>query len=153
MDMISLERADSNNQDFMDLVNQLDSELAIRDGDDHAFYHQFNSIGMIKFAVVAYHNHIPMGCGAIKTFDQSTMEVKRMFVSPNYRGKGIARKILSELEQWTKELGCKRCILETGINQPEALELYHKNGFKRIPNYGQYANVKSSFCFEKVLSP
>jgi len=79
------------------------------------------------------------------------MEVKRMYVSPNHRGKGIAKKILSELEQWTKELGCKRCILETGVNQPEALALYHNSGFKRILNYGQYANVKTSFCFEKVL--
>ncbi|HEX9827379.1 MAG TPA: GNAT family N-acetyltransferase [Flavobacteriaceae bacterium] len=150
--MITFKRTDSTNQDFIDLVNQLDSDLTIRDGDDHAFYHQFNSIGMIKYAIVAYQEHIPIGCGAIKAFDPITMEVKRMYVSPDYRGKGIAGKILIELEHWTKQLGCKRCILETGINQPEALALYHKSGFKRIPNYGQYVNVTSSFCFEKVLA-
>lgn len=150
--MITLIRTDSTNQDFIDLVKQLDSELALRDGEDHAFYNQFNSISMMKFAVVAYQDQIPIGCGAIKVFDETTMEVKRMFVSPSHRGKGIAKKILSELEQWAKELGCKRCILETGINQPEALALYHKSGFNRISNYGQYANVMSSFCFEKVLA-
>jgi GNAT superfamily N-acetyltransferase len=75
-----------------------------------------------------------------------------MFVSTNHRGKGIAKKVLSELELWTKELGCKRCILETGINQPEALALYHKSGFNRVSNYGQYTNVESSFCFEKILA-
>jgi GNAT superfamily N-acetyltransferase len=149
--MITLKRTDSSNQDFVEMVKQLDSDLAIRDGEDHAFYNQFNSISMIKYAIVAYHENIAIGCGAIKAFDQTTMEVKRMYVSPDKRGKGIAGKILAELETWTKELGFTRCILETGINQPEALALYHKNEFVRIPNYGQYENVKSSFCFEKVL--
>ncbi len=149
--MITLKRTDSNNQDFVEMVKQLDSELAIRDGEDHAFYKQFNSISMIKYAIIAYHENIAIGCGAIKTFDNTTMEVKRMYVSPKQRGKGIAGKILAELETWTLELGFIRCILETGMNQPEALALYHKSGFVRIPNYGQYENIKSSFCFEKVL--
>ena len=149
--MITLKRTDSNNQDFTELVRHLDSDLAIRDGEDHAFYNQFNSIAMIKYALVAYIDYIPVGCGAIKVFDTTTMEVKRMYVTPDYRGQGIAGKILTELERWSMELGYKKCVLETGINQPEALMLYHKSGFKRIPNYGQYANVMSSFCFEKVL--
>ncbi|MGM5471205.1 GNAT family N-acetyltransferase [Flavobacteriaceae bacterium LMO-SS05] len=151
--MIALIRTDSKNLDFIELVRQLDSDLAIRDGDDHAFYNQFNSIGMIKYAIVAYLDHVAIGCGAIKAFDPITMEVKRMYVAPNRRGQGVAGKILSELEQWTLDLGFKKCILETGINQPEAIALYHKSGFKRIANYGPYAQVKSSFCFEKVLTP
>lgn len=149
--MITLKRTDSNNQDFIEMVKQLDSELAIRDGDDHEFYHQFNSISKIKYAIVAYQEQIPVGCGAIKAFDNLTMEVKRMFVTPDNRGKGFAGKILTELENWAKELGCQRCVLETGINQTEALALYQKSGFNRISNYGQYDNVKSSFCFEKIL--
>lgn len=149
--MIKLKRTNSNDQDFIELVGRLDADLAIRDGDNHAFYNQFNSISMIKFAIVFYEDNVPVGCGAIKMFDDETMEVKRMYVTPEHRGKGIAGKILSALEIWSKELGYKRCILETGINQPEALALYHKSGFVRIVNYGQYANVQSSFCFEKVL--
>ena len=149
--MITLKRTDSTNQDFVEMVKHLDSDLAIRDGEDHAFYNQFNSITMIKYAIVAYHENVPIGCGAIKAFNDTTMEVKRMYVSANKRGKGIAGQILAELETWTKELGFTRCILETGINQPEALSLYQKSGFVRIPNYGQYENVNSSFCFEKVL--
>ena len=149
--MISLKRTNSSNEDFINLVRHLDADLAIRDGADHAFYSQYNGISMIKYAVVAYENGIPVGCGAIKMFDDLTMEVKRMYVSAEYRGKGVAVQVLKELERWTLELGCKRCILETGINQPEALALYKKSGFKRIPNYGQYANVQSSFCFEKIL--
>jgi GNAT superfamily N-acetyltransferase len=149
--MITLKRTDASNQDFIDLVKYLDADLAIRDGDDHAFYNQFNSISMIKYAIVAYDNNLPVGCGAIKEFDSSAMEIKRMYVSSEHRGKGIAGKILTELEQWATELGFTKCILETGINQPEALALYHKSGYKRISNYGQYANVSSSFCFEKLL--
>ena len=149
--MISLKRTDSNNEDFIGLVRNLDADLAIRDGDDHAFYNQFNSISMIKYAVVAYLDDVPIGCGAIKLFDDATMEVKRMYVTPQSRGKGVAVSVLAELELWTKELGYKRCVLETGINQPEALMLYQKNGYKRIPNYGQYAKVENSFCFEKIL--
>ncbi len=151
--MFRIKRTDSKDQDFIELVNHLDSELAIRDGDVHEFYHQFNKINMIKYAVVAYLNNVPVGCGAIKIFDDNTMEIKRMFVSPDYRGRGISRKTLAELESWTLELGFKKCVLETGINQPEALALYQNSGFNRIPNYGQYGEVESSFCFEKVLKP
>ena len=149
--MITISRINSEDRQFIELVNQLDSELAIRDGDLHSFYHQYNGISMIKYAIVVYLDNLPVGCGAIKAFNESAMEVKRMFVLKEYRGKGFAKKILEELEKWTKELGYKKCVLETGINQPEALALYHKSGFKRIPNYGQYTNVESSICFQKVL--
>ena len=149
--MIKLKRTDSQDQDFIELVKHLDADLAIRDGDDHAFYNQFNSINMIKFAIVVYEDSVPIGCGAIKVFDDERMEVKRMYVVPDHRGKGVASRILKALELWAIELGYKRCVLETGINQPEALALYHKSGFSRIANYGQYVNVQSSFCFEKVL--
>ena len=79
------------------------------------------------------------------------MEVKRMFVSVENRGKGVASQILTELTSWAKELGYRRCILETGIKQLSAITLYKKNNFKIISNYGEYENIKSSVCFEKIL--
>ena len=87
-----------------------------------------------------------------KNFDENTMEIKRMFVAVDKRGKGIASLVLEELEKWTKELNFSKCILETGVKQPEAIHLYKKNGYKTIPNYGQYAHVKSSICFEKEMN-
>jgi GNAT superfamily N-acetyltransferase len=132
-------------------VRLLDAGLAIVDGDDHSFYSQFNKIDMIRFVVVAYEDEKPVGCGAIKEFEPGTMEVKRMYVSPDERGKGIASKILNELEDWANELSCTRCLLETGKRQPEAIGLYKKSGYIQIPNYGQYANVENSVCFEKIL--
>lgn len=149
--MHTLKRTNSDDLDFQTLVRLLDTDLAIRDGADHAFFAQFNKIAAIKYAVVAYDHEQPVGCGAIKEYEENTMEVKRMFVLPEKRGKGIASIVLKELENWAIELGYPKCILETGINQPEAIRLYEKNNYKRIPNYGQYAEVESSVCFEKVL--
>ena len=149
--MIKTVRTDSHNQDFIELVKHLDTDLAIRDGEDHSFYAQFNKIDLIKHPVIAYENNIPLGCGAIKAFDANTMEVKRMYVRPESRGKAIASKILSELEAWALELSYKKCILETGIKQPEAILLYTRNGYQRIPNYGQYVGIIGSLCFEKEL--
>lgn len=101
--------------------------------------------------VIAYDDAMPVGCGAIKEYTAGTMEVKRMYVLPEQRGQGIASLVLKELEQWVKELGYATCILETGYKQPEAIQLYKKNSYIIIPNYGQYAGVESSVCFEKVL--
>ncbi len=149
--MIELIRTNSQNPDFIHLVNLLDKDLSIRDGEDHAFYNQFNKIDAIKHAIVAYEADTPVGCGAFKKYDSNTMEVKRMYVPENHRGKGIASLILKELEKWAVSLGYKKCILETGIKQPEAIALYKKNGYRIIPNYGQYQNIETSVCFEKEV--
>ena len=148
---IVLKRTDSNNSDFQKLVADLNKYLAITDGDDHSFYDQFNQLNDIKYVIVAYHQGVAVGCGAIKQFDAQTMEVKRMYTQPNNRGLGIASRILSELENWTAELKFKKCILETGIRQTAAVACYTKNGYTRIPNYAQYAGVEESLCFEKIV--
>lgn len=150
--MITIIRTHSDNPDFIRLVKLLDADLAERDGADHSFYAQFNKIDKIKHVVQAYENEKPVGCGAIKEFAQDTMEVKRMYVSPEHRNKGIATKILAELEKWAKELSFSRMVLETGKKQPEAITLYARNGYKRMPNYGQYAGIENSLCFQKLLA-
>lgn len=149
--MSRLLRTDSGNSDFIKLVKQLDADLAERDGNEHTFYHQFNKIDMIKHAVVLYENDLPVGCGAIKEYIPGSMEVKRMYTIPSVRGKGVASKVLAALEAWAAELGYSNCVLETGKRQPEAIALYTKNGYSIIPNYGQYAGVENSVCFEKKL--
>ena len=151
MDAYRLKRTNFKDFDFQKLVVELDKDLAIRDGDEHSFFDQFNKIAMIKYVVVIYENEKAIGCGAIKEYDENTMEVKRMFVPLEERGKGIASIVLKELEVWAKELGYKKCILETGVQQPEAIRLYQKNNYEIIKNYGQYATIKSSICFKKYL--
>lgn len=151
--MLSLKRTNSTNKDFLQLVEQLDLDLAIRDGaEDHAFYAQFNKLDAIKNVILAYENGVPIGCGAFKKFDEEAVEIKRMYTLPQGRGKGVAFKILSALESWAKELTFQKCILETGQKQPEAIALYLKSGYTRMnKNYGQYEGVANSFCFEKKL--
>jgi len=144
-------RTNSSNHDFIELVKQLDQDLAIRDGDEHAFYHQFNKIDMLKNVVVLYEDDLPLSCGAVKEIAPGTMEVKRMYTVPAARGRGLAVAVLADLEKWASELGCASCVLETGKKQPEAIALYQKCGYRIIPNYGQYIGIDNSVCFEKKL--
>jgi GNAT superfamily N-acetyltransferase len=150
--MLQIIRTNSEHPDFIELVKLLDAELAIRDGDDHDFYHQFNQIDSIRHVVVAYEAGKPIACGALKTYAPAVAEVKRMFVRDEARGRGIATQILAALERWARELAFNTCILETGKQQPEAIRLYLKTGYTVIPNYGQYAGVDNSVCFEKKVS-
>ena len=146
-------RTDSDNPDFIYLVRHLDEDLAVRDGNEHEFYAQFNKIDAIRHVVVAYLNGQPVSCGAFKPYMPGIVEIKRMYSVPESRGKGIATGVLAELELWARESGNGKCILETGKRQPEAIRLYEKNGYTRIANFGQYAGVENSVCFEKTIIP
>lgn len=149
--METILRTDSTHADFRALVALLDRDLQIRDGEDHSFYAQFNKIDKINHVVVAYKDGVPVGCGAIREYTAGVTEVKRMFVKPEFRGQGIARRLLAELENWAHELSYVTCILETGKKQPEAIRLYQKAGYTIIPNYGQYAQVENSVCMKKDI--
>lgn len=149
--MYSIIKTNSDNKAFQQLVIELDKELAIRDGDEHAFYDQFNKITTIKHVILVYEEDKAVGCGALKEYNADTMEIKRMYVPLDKRGQGIASLIVQALESWAKELGYSKCILETGVNQPEAIRLYKKNNYTIIPNYGQYAGMVNSVCFQKAL--
>lgn len=149
--MSKLIRTTSDNPDFVSLVRLLDADLAKRDGQEHSFYAQYNTIASLNYVVVAYENEKAVGCGAIKEQATDAMEVKRMYVLPEIRNSGIATQVLTELENWAHELGYQKCVLETGKRQPEAIALYQKNGYKIIPNYGHYIGIENSVCFEKLL--
>lgn len=149
--MITLIRTDSSNSDFVALVELLDAYLAEKDGREHDFYNQFNTIVKLNHVVVCMENGVPLACGAIKEFDSKTMEVKRMFTKPEARSKGLASQVLTELENWADELGYNSCVLETGKRQVEAVALYKKRGYSIIPNYAQYIGIENSVCFRKEL--
>jgi putative acetyltransferase len=149
--MLTITRTTSDNPDFRNLVVYLDRELHQRDGDEHAFYAQFNKIDKIRHVVVAYQREQPAGCGAIKEYSPGVAEIKRMFVPLASRRQGVARRVLVELEEWAHELGYSACILETGKKQPEAIALYQSMGYVVIPNYGQYTGVENSVCMQKQI--
>lgn len=147
--MLRLARTTSDDLDFRELVRLLDHDLSVRDGAEHAFYAQFNTVASLQHVVVAYEEEEPVGCGAFKPFTAELVEIKRMFVRPENRGTGIAKAVLTELEHWAQTLHYTGYVLETGRKQPEAILLYQKSGYQRIPNYGQYVGVANSVCMQK----
>jgi GNAT superfamily N-acetyltransferase len=149
--MIELVRTTSDNEDFGKLVVELDAYLSVLDGEDHAFYAQFNKSSLLKNALVCYENGVPVGIGAYKEFEPNIAEIKRMYTLPEHRGKGIAKAILTELELWAKEDNYKVSILETGFLQHDAIGLYQKLGYEITENYGQYIGVDNSICMKKII--
>ena len=149
--MISIIRTTSLHPDFCQLVKLLDEELWARYNDVQAQYDKHNKVDNNATVVIAYEKDQPVGCACLKQFDSDTIEVKRMFVKPQHRGKGIAYAILHELERWSAALSFKKIILETGDKQPEAIGLYKKSGYTLIENYGPYIGMSTSVCLGKAL--
>ena len=150
--MITLKRTNSEDNHFHELVKLLDKDLLDRYGALQDYYSRFNSIQNLPTVVIAYDDEQPVGCGCFKKFEDGSVEVKRMYVANEQRGKGIGAAILAELEKWAAELKFAAIVLETGNNQPEAVHLYEKMGYKVIPNYGQYSGMETSICMKKDLS-
>ena len=148
---MNIKRTTSDNPDFKKLVSALDKVLAILDGEDHEFYARFNKTDNLETVVVCYDGEHVLGCGAFRSYDAKTVEIKRMYTEPEARGKGIATLILKDLEQWAVELNYTTAILETGHKQFEAIALYQQQGYTITPNYGHYANIDNSVCMEKAL--
>lgn len=148
---MKLIRTTSDNPDFGQLVAELDAYLRILDGEDHEFYAQFNKTSLLKNALIVYKNEFPVGIGAYKEYDSQTAEIKRMYTRPEYRGQGIAKAIITELEHWAKEEGYTMAILETGHLQKAAIGLYQKLGYEITENFGQYIGVENSVCMKKIL--
>ncbi|WP_159475879.1 GNAT family N-acetyltransferase [Dyadobacter sp. 3J3] len=144
-------RTNSDNIDFQKLTGELDIELCKIYNTNPEDYEEYNRITGLPTVVLAYENEEPVGCGCFKIFNDKTVEIKRMFIKENQRGKGVASAILAELEKWAKELGYEEAVLETGKGQPNAIKLYQKYGYKIIENYNQYDDLEISVCLKKLL--
>ncbi len=149
--MIILERTTSDSSQFKILTEKLDHELKLIYGSSQDEFDQYNIMNELDTVVIAYINDIPVGCGCIKKFDTSSAELKRMFVDTNYRGQGIGSAVLTELENWAKEIKYSSILLETGTVQQDAIKLYQKHGYQIIPNFDPYIGNELSICFEKSL--
>lgn len=151
--MPTLKRTNSSDPDFHSLVENLNRYLDVQYGRLQDYYSQFNKIDNIPNVVIAYVGGNPAGCGCFKKFDDHSVEVKRMFVMNDQRGKGVGAAVLKELEAWAAELGNQTMVLEMGNRQPEAAVLYKKQGYTVIPNYGQYIGMEeTSICMKKDIA-
>jgi len=150
--MITIRRTNSHDPDFLLLVKSLDKALEERYGHLQQLYDQFNKIEYLETVVIAYSSGTAVGCVCFKNFQTNTVEVKRMFVSAEFRGMGIGRALLNELEKWAAELGMKALVLELGNKQPEALHVYQRQGFQLIPCYEPYTGMDASICMKKIIA-
>ena len=146
-----LNRTTATDEHFQLLVRQLDHELWVELEEDQATYDRYNKVPDIKTALVAYEGDEPVACGCFKAFNDTTVEIKRMFVRKDKRGKGLSKKILAELEAWAKEHEFEFAVLETSMHFNTARQLYSSQGYQLIPNYGPYANLPESVCMKKAL--
>lgn len=150
--MLNLRRLDSNHADFCWLVPQLDADLRQRYGDMQDDYAPYNLMPQPISVVVGYLDGQPVACGAFKPFAlDGTVEIKRMFVRPEVRGRGYSRQVLQELEGWAAEAGYHSAVLETAIRQPEAIGLYRSMGYSDMEKYGPYRDLPESICLRKSL--
>jgi len=148
-----LHRTDSNNPGFKSLIILLDNDLHKINGTMQSAYNQHNLLPFIDTVVIAYVNDLPAGCGCFKKFDDSTAEIKRMFVKENQRCKGIASAVLHELELWAKEIGYTYSVLETGKKHAAALHLYQQRfNYIVTEKYEPYVNMEESVCMRKELA-
>lgn len=144
-------RTTSDHPDFRMLIHALDEDLYNRNGEAQLQYRQYNQVDLINHVVVVYLEGKPFGCGCYKKFDDQSIEIKRMYVLPEMRGKKLAAGLLQELEKWALEEGYTKAVLETGLRQVEAIRLYTIAGYSLTENYGQYVGMEDSICYRKEL--
>jgi putative acetyltransferase len=148
-----LKRTTTSDKDFQQLVSCLDHELWVELKEDQATYDGFNKVPDIDTAVIVYVRGEPVACGCFKKYDQLTVEIKRMFVQKAWRGKGLSKAVLQELESWSVAKGYCFAILETSVHFETAKRLYQSKGYRIVPNYPPYVGLAESVCMKKELEP
>jgi len=150
-DQLKIKRTNSNDPDFKKLIVQLDNELWNELNEDQAIYDQYNKVPDLNTAIVAYENKKPVAIGCLKNHNDDTVEIKRMYVVKESRGKKYSKIVLKEQEQWATERGFIYAILETSIHFKAARSLYLNAGYTVIENYDQYKDLEESVCMKKEL--
>jgi GNAT superfamily N-acetyltransferase len=148
---IEIIKTTSENPDFGTLIAALDASLWERYPELKTNYWGNNVIELNPNVVIIYLADKAVACGCFKKYDKNTIELKRMFVSPEARGMGLAQKILQELELWAHELGFSFSVLETLYKQKEAIGLYQKVGYTIVENYEPYVGLENSICMKKQI--
>jgi putative acetyltransferase len=140
-----------NHPDSVELRSQQRAEIERRYGTPDSEPGPAPTSDDIAVFYVAYSDGVAVGCAGLRERDASEAEVKRMFVLPAHRGAGVSTALLAQLEQFGRERGYARLVLETGTEQPDAVRFYEREGFTRIPNFGYYVGSAHSLCYAKPL--
>ena len=149
--MLELRFVDAENRDFHDLTAKLDEYYFMLVGEVEKRYAKYNLPHLFNCRIVAYEDGKPAGCGAWKKIDEGTFEVKRIYIAPEFRRKGVASAVIAALEQDAAKHGFTKAILETARTTEDSAALYTKLGYRVIPYYGSPAGAENCLCFEKNL--
>lgn len=152
---LRLQRASMDLPEAVALMCALDAESQARypfDLSKHFVVDAAEVSGERGSFLLAYLDDLAVGCGAVRLLRDRDAELKRMYVAPEARGRGVASALLRELEAEAARLGARRLILETGNKQIEALALYRREGYAEIPRYEPYVDAQHSICMEKNLT-
>lgn len=147
------EYTDGRNKDFIGLCHNLDDFLneLVGGEENRAKYIPYNSLDDIHDVIIAYDGDKAAGCASFKKYDDECAEVKRVFICAEYRGRGISKKLMENLENAARNKGFTYLVLESGEPLVAAMKLYRSLGYYVIPNYGQYADMPESVCMKKKL--
>jgi GNAT superfamily N-acetyltransferase len=149
----TLHREELNSPDAVQLIQELNDFVSTLYPPEDNFF----ELPEVEAFIIARDAHgNALGCGGIKAIDHPhlpmpAVEIKRMYTREAARRRGIARAIVTELENIARTAGFARILLETGHRQPDAIALYVSRGFVEIPLYGEYVTSGTSLCFEKIL--
>jgi GNAT superfamily N-acetyltransferase len=149
--IIKVVKTTSENPDFISLIKTFDVFLWERYPELKNDYWGNNLIEFNPNVIIIYLGEIAVGCGCFKKYNANTVELKRMFVSPEARGLGLAQRVIKELENEAIKQGFKAMILETLYRQIEAINLYQKVGFEIVENYEPYIGLTNSVCMCKSI--
>jgi GNAT superfamily N-acetyltransferase len=150
-DNVRINKTTSENMDFINLIAALDQSLWGRYPELNNDYWGNNILEINSYVLVLYVGKKAVGCGCFKQKSINAIEIKRMFVIPEERGKGFAQNILQELELWAVASGFSSAVLETLYKQTEAISMYQKFGYEIIDNYEPYVGLKNSICMRKSI--
>lgn len=152
---IEIREVTCDNSDFFMLCGELDDFLnqAIGGEEKREKYKIFNHADTMDFVAVAYDNEELAGCGALRKYSEDEMEVKRVFVREEYRGRNIGGLLLESLIIQAEKTDIKRLVLETGAFLDASVRLYQRYGFERIENYGAYKDMPESLCMGRDIGP
>lgn len=129
------------------------AELHVRYGsEDHEPGEPPTAENVPFFLVARTTEGVPVGCGGLRPLGHGGLEVKRMYVVPELRGRGVATAILRRIEEEARTAGCRVLLLETGVEQPDAMRFYEREGYHRVPSFGVYAGEEHSVCFARSLT-
>ncbi len=153
MKEIEIKQVRSNDRDLKNLIEELDNFLRKLYPENCIHKIDLTTADRNKVVfIVAYKDSAPIGCAALRPIDEHGCELKRMFIIEKERGKGYSSILCNEIENIAAEKGFRKILIETGYDQPEAIGLYKKHGYERIPKFGEYVNDPTSVCFAKKLT-